>query len=360
MDKNKGLRNIKPGVLSLEPYLAPKIACRIKLNQNESPFELPGEMKKKLADRLARLEWRRYPDPNYSELKDRLREHAGVENAGILVGPGSNSFILTVLLTTVSPGTPVIVPRPSFPLYEKVAQLLDGRVIPVPLAPDLKYDVDRFIEACRGLERGVVIICNPNNPTGSTLNSDDTRRLLESTSCLVFIDEAYQEFAGENCGPLLGEFDNLVIIMTFSKVFGLAGLRIGYLMGRPEITGEIAKGQMPYSLNTLCQEIALFLLDHPEQIEERVEHVQRERERLYRLLAGLPGIRPYPSGANFLLFDTGRDAGAVMRGLAERGILVRDVSGYPFLERHLRVTIGQTEENDSFIEALEQTITETG
>ncbi|MFC2076580.1 aminotransferase class I/II-fold pyridoxal phosphate-dependent enzyme, partial [candidate division KSB1 bacterium] len=168
----------------------------------------------------------------------------------------------------------------------------------------------------------------------------------------VLLDEAYHEFADEEPGRLLAKYDNLIILRTFSKVFGLAGLRVGYLLGTEPMVTEIAKGQMPYNLSLLSAEITMALLDRTELITQRVDHVKMERVRMIAAMDRIDGIRTYPTGANFILFNTGRDAAEIARGLFDLGVMVRDVSGYPNLAGHLRVTVGETGENDDFIDCL--------
>jgi histidinol-phosphate aminotransferase len=354
-----GLANIKARVRKQAGYAPPGISARVKLNQNESPFELPQAIKEELLGRVASLEWRRYPDPTYAELRAKIREYAGIESADAMVGTGSNGFIMTVMAVTVDPGTKVIVPQPSFSLYEEAAEIMGADIRTVKLGEDFSYDADAFITAAEGIDRGVLVICAPNNPTGSNMPVDEIERMVSGTGCLVLLDEAYQEFADDNAGRLLDKYDNLIILRTFSKVFGLAGLRVGYMLGRPEVISEVSKGQMPYNLSFLSAEITMALLDRTELIAERVEHVRRERVRMVEAMMAIEGIHPYPTAANFILFNTGRDAGEVARGLLDLGVMVRDVSGYPYLSGHLRVTVGETDENDAFIDALNQVMTAT-
>ncbi len=184
------------------------------------------------------------------------------------------------------------------------------------------------------------------------ISVEDTARIAEATGGLVVVDEAYYEFGGVSCVELLDRHPNLVITRTFSKALGAAGLRLGYLAADPSVAREIEKVKLPYNVNAISLIAARTLIGQDALIEERAALILAERQRVYEGLRELPGIRPYPSHANFILFEAERPVADIFHGLIDRGVLIRDVSRYPMLERGMRVTIGLPEENDAFLDAL--------
>ena len=357
MSPRDPLRHVKPACRAEKAYTLAAYRAPVKVNQNESPFDLPEALKRRVLEQALAREWSRYPDFDPTELLERLAGFAGWRADGVLAGNGSNELIEALLLVTVGPGTRVVIPEPTFTLYGLLTRLLGGEVVGVPLGPQLEYDGLALARARREASAPLTIVCSPNNPTGGVLGEDDLRALLSEGDGLVAVDEAYHEFSGRSVVPLLREFDNLVVLRTFSKAMGLAGLRVGYLLASPALAREVDKARLPYNLNFFSQLAALAALDEQALLRENVERLRRERERVARALAALPGVRPYPSQANFILFELeGATPKAVFEALYARGVLVRDVSSYPRLGRCLRVSVGSERENDLFLAALGEVV----
>lgn len=352
----KILNLVKPEVVELEPYTIEIHSYKIKLNQNESPYDLPGELKEALLRKVRGLEWSRYPKPLPEELHDELAKELQLdEKIGILIGNGSNELIQMTLLATVGKGAKVIIPTPTFALYRIISTILGAAVIEVPLKDDLTFDTDWIIEAAKENEAKVIFLCNPNNPTGTLIHSKNVRRIAQETRALLVIDEAYYEFSGETSLPLLEDFSNIVILRTFSKALGAAGLRIGYLLGHTLLVDQIVKAKLPCNLNIISQEAALMILRNKGLLKNRTEKIISGREYLYEQLKRIKGIRPFPSATNFICFRTEMPARALFEALLARGILIRDVSkGDSRLSNCLRVTVGTEEENREFIKALRE------
>jgi histidinol-phosphate aminotransferase len=347
------LRHVKPAVRKLRAYTLAVRASRVKLDQNESPFDLPEAVKRRVMEAALARPWSRYPPFSPAPFLEKLAAHAGWRGDGVLAGNGSNELIEALLLVTVGEGTPVVIPEPTFTLYALMTGILGGQAVRVPLGADLGYDVHVLARARRESAAPVTIVCSPNNPTGAALPLGEIAALCEEADGLVVVDEAYGEFAGASAVPLLERHPNLVVLRTFSKALGLAGLRVGYLLAAPALVAEIDKARLPYNLNFLSQLAAEAALQERELLRERTAILVAERERLQGALADLAGVRPFPSLANFVLVELLSAAPKAVHGaLAERGILVRDVSGYPRLGRHLRLSVGSPEENDALLEAL--------
>ncbi len=349
------LQRIKPEVRSVDGYHLTHYTCPVKLNQNESPFDLPEDLKNEILEAVRKRPWFRYPQPMQTDLVDALAEYAGWRPDALIVCNGSNTLVQLVLAATTSPGAPVVIPSPSFSLYGLYTGFSGGRVIPVDLKTDYTFDLPGIREAVRRESANMVIFCSPNNPTGCIVSNPDLEDLLRETDALVMVDEAYAEFTDDTARDLISRYPNLIVLRTFSKALGAAGIRIGYLMAHPEIAREILKVKIPFDINVFSHTAALHILKHDRLIRERVGLIRDERQRVFAALRKIDGVRPYPSHANFTLFEVS-NPGQVFDGLIERGILIRNVTSYPLLENALRVSIGTTEDNTRFLSALEQTL----
>jgi histidinol-phosphate aminotransferase len=197
-----------------------------------------------------------------------------------------------------------------------------------------------------------VILNSPNNPTGTTLSLDGWRAICDTAPGLVVADQAYVEFGGDSVSPLLSEYERLIVLRTFSKAGSLAGLRVGYAACNPEIAEQIAKAKLPYNVNFFTIAAASIVLKHQDRFASVIELLRSERDRVYTRMSEMPDVRVYPSAANYLLFETPLQPDIVFRRVYDHGVLIRNVSKYPMLERALRVSIGTPEENDRFLAAL--------
>jgi histidinol-phosphate aminotransferase len=348
------LDHIKKDVRALDAYTLVERTTRVKVNQNESPWDLPDEAKRRVLETALTRPWSRYPAFDPRELLARLAQHAGWRSDGILAGNGSNELIEALLLVTVGAQTAVVIPEPTFTLYALLTKVLGGEAVRVPLTSELTYDVAAIREVRRQRRAPLSILCSPNNPTGCSVSLEDVSALCEDTDGLVVVDEAYHEFSGVSFVPLLESHPNLVVLRTFSKALSLAGLRVGYLMASPALVVEINKGRLPYNINFFSQLGAMAALDEWPLLEERVRRIVAERARLADAIGALRGVRVYPSDANFLLVEfAGRTPKEILDAVFARGVLVRDVSSYPMLERCLRVSVGSPEENSALVAALE-------
>jgi histidinol-phosphate aminotransferase len=387
------LRHVKPAVRDLAAYTVALPKAPVKLNQNESPWDLPERAKKRVLEKALARPWSRYPDRDPKELLEALARHSGWPADGILVGNGSNEAIEALLRATVGPGTKVVIPEPTFTLYALLTTILGGELVWVPMSSHVTprspvtqceegsaipadpsgpgpreslrmtfaYDTDAILAARRANEAPVTIVCSPNNPTGTSLDLYDVERLCGDGDGLVVIDEAYHEFSAQTAVPLLERHPNLIVLRTFSKAMAMAGLRVGYLLASPDLVREITKARLPFNLNFFSQAAALAALEEKDALAVSVHRLVAERERLLARLADVPGVRAFASDANFFLVEClAAEPKAVFSSMLRRGVLVRDVTSYPRLERCLRVTVGTPEENDAFLHALGTALTEAG
>jgi len=355
------LRHVKPAVRQIRAYTLAAREAPVKINQNENPWDLPEAVKRRVLEKALVRPWARYPDFDPRELNVALAGFSGWRADGILAGNGSNELIEALLLVTVGPGTKVVIPEPTFTLYALLTRILGGEGVRVPLTASLGYDTEALVEARRRSDAAVTVVCSPNNPTGTSLSPSEIERLCRAGDGLVVVDEAYHEFSGETAVPLLARHPNLVVLRTFSKAMALAGLRVGYLLSSPELVREVNKARLPYNLNFFTQTAALAAIEEHAVLEGMVRRLVEERERLIGLLEDVPGVRAWPSKANFFLLELLTAAPqAVFESLYRRGVLVRDVSSYPMLSRCLRISVGTPEENETFLHALGTALGEAG
>lgn len=330
-----------------------RAAVAVKLNQNENPYDLPGELKQEVLPRLAERAWNVYPDFESVALRSALGRAYALTRENLLVGNGSNELLAAAIGTFIGPGTPVVFPRPAFTLYEKLITIAGGIAVPVEFDPDSGVlPLDEMLHAIESVESPIVVLCSPNNPTGGVLPSGGLEALL-STGAVVLFDRAYGEFAGDRLPPL---HDRLVTFSTFSKAWGLAALRVGWLAATTETCRQVRKVKLPYSLNVLSEAIAIAALEKSEIRDANVARIVAERGRVALAMSTIARIHVFPSAANFIAFRTERNCKEVFEALASRGILVRDISSYPRMENCLRVSIGAPEQNDRFLAVLEESV----
>jgi histidinol-phosphate aminotransferase len=361
-------QSIRPAILSLAAYHAgptlQEIAERyhlqvsdlIKLDANEHPYGIPPHA----AAAMQQSDATRYPDAAASALRAALASYTGIPAEHIVVGDGSDELLHLLCFITLEPGDEVITCEPTFPVYALCALQCGARVISLQRDEQFNIVPSQLLEAI-GPRTKLIFLCSPNNPTGNPL----PRLLVEQTLSLgklVVVDEAYIEFGGEPVLPLVQKWPNLLALRTFSKFFGLAGLRIGYGLFPPELAEAYHQVRAPYNVNRAAQEAALAALneDLALLLERRDESLQ-ERERLYQAISRLPGFRPFPSQGNFLLIQVEKplEVRQAIETLARAGILVRTFSSGR-LRDSFRLTIGTPEQNERVLAALSQTTPDSG
>ena len=313
-------------------------------------------IRKEISDRIAESAFNRYPDPSAPALKTKLREKLGINpKHDILIGTGSDEIITMLSQAILAGGGTVLSLEPSFVVFKNAAVAVAGRYIGVPLNADFTLDLQATLAAIAREQPKLIWIVYPNNPTGNQYPDDAIEQIIRAAPGLVVIDEAYEPFAQRSWLPRIDEFPNVLIMRTLSKI-GLAGVRLGYIVGAPEWIGEINKVRGPFNVGVLQQVAAEVLLDHYDELKRHARLMIEQRERLLAELAKLPGVTPFPSVANFVLVRFA-DASAVFEALKTRGILVRNLSAsHPLMVNTLRISMGTTAQMDALIVALKEII----
>jgi len=334
-----------PSLIAGNPYKIDTTTTPVKLDQNENPWDWPEKIKDKIITELRKLPWNRYPSAYSDDLADLVGAQSGLTGGCVLLGPGSNYL--------------VVIARPSFALYESHCAYDGIPVDPWPLDANMQYDTSLLPELTPG---SMVVFASPNNPVGNVLPYKTLEHLAALHPDVLFVaDEAYLEYAREPYTPLLKDHSNILLIRTFSKTLGAAGVRIGYVLGAPKLIEQLRKLRLPYMINLFGLVAArLVLEDHETQKHFKgiVAKGIAERERVYESLKSLApekGFQVIPSEANFLLLKWPDQAACsrAYRHILAQGILIRDVSKGPGLAGCLRVTIGTVDQNNLFLAAVQ-------
>ncbi len=351
---------VRPEIRDLAAYHVQPSAGLIKLDAMENPYTWPAGQREEWVELLRRTDLNRYPDPAASALRARLADAMAVP-AGmrLLLGNGSDELIQMIAMSLSGPSRCVLSVEPGFVMYRLIATFCGMHYVGVPLAAaDFSLDLPALLQAMEAHEPAVVFLAYPNNPTANLFDATAVEEVIRAAPGLVVVDEAYAPFTDASFMPRLGEFDNLVVMRTVSKM-GLAGLRLGLLAGPPAWLDEFDKVRLPYNINVLTQASAEFALGHRAVFDEQTRAIRAERTRLAKALRGLEGVEVFPSEANFLLLRTppGR-AGPWFDGLRARGVLIKNLDGaHPLLADCLRPTVGTPQENDALIAALAEVAT---
>ncbi len=343
---------LRPSVRDLIPYQVEKVDHRMKMDANEYPYPWPPDLLFAVMEQLRRIELNRYPDPAAEGLRELLARQLWVRPSQIMLGNGSDELIQCILLAFGGPEVKTLSPVPTFAMYEIISKSTGCPFLGVPLDPDLDLDIPAMRLAIEKEQPRILFLAYPNNPTGNCFRRESVEVLLREFEGILVVDEAYFDFSGRSFLDHLSGQENLLIMRTLSKI-GLAGLRVGILVGQESLIQLISKVRLPYNLNTFSQIAAQVVLSQKDFTGNQLQILIRERERLFNVLRGLNGIRPYPSEANFILFWA-QDSPRIYEGLLSRGILVRAFGTAGALKDHLRVTVGRPEENDLFLQTLSE------
>jgi histidinol-phosphate aminotransferase len=325
----------------------------VKLDAMENPYPLPEPVRRELGQVLSKLDLNRYPEPTGRKLRELLAKKmqvpAGME---LLLGNGSDDLIQMITMALAKPGAVMMYPGPTFVMYAMNATFFGLRAVSAGLREDFSLDVEAFLGAMREHRPALVYIAYPNNPTGVLYPEADILAILRAAPGLVVLDEAYHVFAQKTFMPRLAEFPNLLVLRTVSKL-GLAGIRLGYLAGRPAWIRELNKVRQAYNVNVLTQATAIFLLERLEVLEAQAARVREDRKSLEEDLSRLKGVTVYPSAANFFLVRV-PDADRTFEALRAQGVLVRNL--HPGLRNCLRVTVGTPDENRILLSSLRESL----
>ncbi len=341
----------------LEQKLDEKI---VKLNLNEN-FAMPSEVVEKLLLEACRsIDVRAYPPPRGSLAVKAISDFLGFKESEVAVANGADEIMDLLMKVFVRRGSKVIVAEPTFPMYTFFTELYGGKKVPVMLKKDFSLDVDSILKRA-SKETRLLFVCSPNNPTGNQFRESDIKQLLEEFNGVVVVDEAYADFASCSVINWVREYDNLAVLRSFSKAFGLAGLRLGYLVSSKPIIKYVQRVVGPFNVNSVTQQAIVLALQKWSYFKEKIVLVVNEREWLIKNLIQIDGVKPNHSDANFILFKVTKkdlNSATLTDRMEKRNVLVKDRGHLPLLENCIRVTVGTRDMNESFVSALKESLKE--
>jgi histidinol-phosphate aminotransferase len=332
----------------------------VKMNLNEN-FAIPNKgIQKLLLDACRSIDVRAYPPPRGSLATKAISRFLGFSESEVSVANGADEIMDLLMKVFVRKGSKVMVVEPSFPMYTFFAQLYGGTKVTALLRPDFSLDVDAILEKADKDTR-LLFVCSPNNPTGNQFREADIKKLLQEFKGVVIVDEAYVDFAQGSVIDWVRKYDNLVVLRSFSKAFGLAGLRLGYLISNESIVEYVQRVVGPFNVNSVTQQTIALALKKWSYFEQQIKFVVDERKWLMKNLKQIDGVKPYPSDANFILFKVAKDnltSAMITERMENRNVLVKDRGHLPLLENCIRVTVGTRNMNQAFLSALKESLEE--
>jgi len=359
---------IRPDIAFLKPYQAHVVEGNIKLDANENPFPWPSGMREELFS--GTFAFNRYPDGEAKLLREAIARYNGVRAEEILVGNGSDELIQIILHTFGGRGRSLMIHPPTFTMYAAAAAITGTALINVPLLGGTRLDLQTMLKYCADENQpdlaafpgddqvmankaDVIIICNPNNPTGTLFPREEILQIVKSSKSLVVVDEAYTEFSGETLVDRFNDYPNLLIMRTFSKAFGMAALRLGYVAGNQELITNLNKVRQPFNVNSFSQQAGITALKYAASYRDQIEIIKKEMQILYNELNKVSGLLVLPTRANFILFKP-KDADRWAAELSAKGFTVRKLGELPGLGKCLRMSSGTPEENEAFLKAVKE------
>jgi histidinol-phosphate aminotransferase len=343
----------RTGLEMLKSYSVEEKEWDVKLDANENANNLPPLVQERLISRLSFLPFNRYPDSNMLDLRTQIAQSLNLTIDNVLIGNGSSEILQSLCHAFGGAGRSIVFPNPSFSMYAIYAQLADSQPVSVSLEEDFSLSRDKLLKTAEQVKASLVILCNPNNPTGNVMPPEDIEYIVAHANCPVVVDEAYYEFYGQSAVRLLGQYSNLIVARTFSKAYGMAAARIGYMLAANEITAMVGKVMMPYHVNALSLVAAEVICQMRDEFVLNIKQTLVERNRLAVSLECLPGVKVYPSETNFLLIRI-NNADALTKLMADQGIAIRDFGSAPGLTDCLRITVGTPLENEAVLQVMKK------
>jgi len=326
----------------------------LKLNANENFFVPLGFLRDLLKEVVEEADPRIYPGKETTDLREALGKYLKVSPEEIMIGTGSDQLIDLISCAILRPGDEALSFRPTFSIYERCVRIQGATYSAIPLAEDFSLNTEKLLASVKPKTK-LLFLCSPNNPTANQFDLETIRRVAENFGGLVILDEAYGDFSGESAVSLLEKVRNLLIIRTFSKAFGVAGLRLGYAVADQDLSTVIAeKFQLPYSVSAIALRLALKLLGKIEVINGAIKELKVERNRLIRRLNRISGIHAFDSETNFVLFKVERSSDYVHQALLEKGVIVKNLGRVLDLENCMRVTVAPPPLSETFLNELSE------
>jgi histidinol-phosphate aminotransferase len=349
---------LRAELANMRAYHVPDSTGLIKLDAMENPYAFPEALKDQWLAELKQVELNRYPNPQASKLKKTFQKAFSLSSKHeLMFGNGSDELIQLLIMAVAKPQASILTVTPSFSMYKLIAEYVGVQVVEVPLRQDnFALQMELLEKQIQKYQPAIIFLACPNNPTGTLWPLDQLEEIIKNATGLVVIDEAYAPFAAYSMMSLVERYPHALIMRTVSKM-GLAGLRLGWMLGDAQWIDELNKMRLPYNINALTQASANFALENIAVFNQQAEQICQQREVLFSALQAMENIKVFPSEANFILFKVlNAKAGDVYQNLLNNKIIIKNVSDNGLLEDCLRVTVGTEEENRAFLKALGSSI----
>lgn len=343
--------NYRKGLANRPEYDVVERPWRIKVNANECNMNLPPLVEERVMARLSHVAFNRYPNEEEELLRENIANNFSLTKNNILLGGGSSEIIEKLFVAFGGDDKKIVYPAPSFSMYHIYANAAEAEGVEFPLNDDYTFDADKFIDTVKREKASLAVLCNPNNPTGGAVDVRTVEKILQNIDCPFLVDEAYMEFYGESATGLLKKYKQLLIARTFSKAYGLAAARVGYLLGDEKIINMVKRVYMPYHMNVLSLVAADIVYQMKSEYEPRVAMMIAERKRMAGELEKIEGVQVYPSETNFLLIKA-KDGVGLNEAFIRRNIGVRSFGNARYLDNCLRISMGLREENDEVLNVI--------
>jgi len=324
---------------------------RIRLDLNENPYDISGLLKNEIGEGLQQNNFNRYPDPSGLKLKESISKYVDLDCNCIAIGNGSDELITLIIQAFLKKNDKILLHKPTFSMYKHYANIVDATILEYETDRNFELNINAFKTFIEKEKPKIIIICNPNNPTGKLLEVWQIEEIAKGYEGLLLVDEAYIEFCNKSSIKLLKSYKNIIILRTFSKAFGLAGLRVGYMLASSETIERIEKIRSPFNINAFSQSVAALVLENFDKVKSYIDIIKDERKRLYKRLSEMKELEVFESQANFILIRSNKKQ-LIYEGLLENGIKVRCFEN-EMLNDCLRITVGTPFENDELIKILE-------
>ncbi|MFH2106823.1 MAG: histidinol-phosphate transaminase [Candidatus Micrarchaeota archaeon] len=343
---DKIANSIRKEIQEMSPYAGGEVIdIEVKLNQNESPFNLPKKIIEKIKQKMDSIKFNRYNEGSLKRLRELTAKKFNVDANQIIYGCGIDELLYYLTMAVVDKGNKIVRPVPSFGMYRICSKVFGANDTPVMLDKNFEL-TEEFVKESKDAK--LTFICRPNSQTANSWDKKTIEKIVKETSGIVCIDEAYAEFANDDCMDLL-KYDNVVIMRTFSKAYLAAGLRLGYAIGNKRMIELMNRVRLPWNVNVVSQAIGEIILENEEIFQERLDRIKENRSKLIEEMKKI--VKVLPTETNFISFEV-KNPKQICAELKTRGVLIRDISKYPMLENFLRVNVGTNEENKKFIETL--------
>ncbi|WP_123054018.1 histidinol-phosphate transaminase [Clostridium sp. JN-1] len=346
---------LKENLKNFNPYTAPEVKYEIKLDANENFMNIRSDILEKVLGKIKSLDFNRYPDPDSTKVCKLYADYAKTDAKNVMAGNGSDELIQIIISAFVDKGESIMCVNPDFSIYAEYTEIEGGKAKVFELNEDFSLNVDKLIESVNREKVKVLFVSNPNNPVGTIIPRQDVLRIINECNSIVVVDEAYIEFYGESIVDKINDYENLIVLRTFSKAAAMAAIRLGFLITNHKLIQEIKKVKPVFNVNSVTQAIGEVILENTDYIKDYTKKVLVERKFLFDGLKSINGLKVYPTHSNFIIMKL-KDSQNIYKELLKNSISVRNYAGDGRLNDFIRISVGSRKENEAVLNCLKKII----